>query len=124
MSNLLRCLKRVAAGGYAALILTSLLMMTSLLAACASQPEPVSAPSAPAVGQSEMPAVELCDTDAVQYAVGEPFDEANVHQWQSESGAQQVRVLRPDSVATMDHRPDRLNIHISESEVIESLRCG
>jgi len=35
-----------------------------------------------------------------------------------------VRVLRPGDMATMDHRPDRLNIHLDDQDVIEALRCG
>lgn len=92
-----------------------------LLSACASGPEPAHAPAPPAVGQSEGAA---CDSDAVQYAIGEPFDEANASQLQSESGARQVRVLRPNSAATLDYREDRLNIHLDRNDNIEALRCG
>ncbi|RUR53503.1 I78 family peptidase inhibitor [Vreelandella populi] len=68
--------------------------------------------------------MDSCDTAAISYAIGETFDEANVPQLQSESQSRQVRVLRPGDAATMDHRPDRLNIHIDSSENIEALRCG
>ncbi|MBR9764244.1 MAG: hypothetical protein GYB53_12135 [Rhodobacteraceae bacterium] len=35
-----------------------------------------------------------------------------------------VRVLHPESMATMDHRPERLNIHVSEDGTVTQLRCG
>ncbi len=34
------------------------------------------------------------------------------------------RVLRPDDAATMDFRPDRLNILLDEGRQIDGLRCG
>ena len=59
-----------------------------------------------------------------QYAIGAPFDEANVATLEEQSGARQVRVLRPGTAATMDYRDDRLNIHLESNDMIESLRCG
>ena len=85
----------------------------------AAPPPPTGAPGAANDDQSA-----TCDLAAVQYAVGESFDEAKVSQLQSESSARQVRVLRPGDMATMDHRPDRLNIHLDEQDMIEELRCG
>jgi hypothetical protein len=34
------------------------------------------------------------------------------------------RVLKPDSMATMDYSPDRLNIHTTDDGVILSQNCG
>ncbi|MBZ5485951.1 hypothetical protein HW452_00205 [Halomonas aquamarina] len=68
--------------------------------------------------------LEMCDAAAVDYALGEIFDEANLPQLQSESQSRQVRVLHPGDAATMDHRPERLNIHVDDDERIEALRCG
>lgn len=107
---------------------------TLLLSACASSQMPISpaeddvdaAPPPPTVttnGAGEEQA-SACDLDAVQYGIGEQFDEANVPQLQSDSKARQVRVLRPNDMATMDHRPDRLNIHLDDQDVIDALRCG
>lgn len=105
-----------------------------LLTACASSQMPISpagddvdaAPPPPTVTQngSSQEQADACDLGAIQYAVGEQFDEANVPQLQSDSSARQVRVLRPGDMATMDHRPDRLNIHLDDQDVIEELRCG
>lgn len=105
-----------------------------LLTACVSSQMPISpanddvdaAPPPPTVapnGTNDEQAA-ACDLDAIEYAIGKPFDEANVPQLQSESRAHQVRVLRPGDAATMDHRTDRLNIHLDGQDVIKELRCG
>lgn len=39
-------------------------------------------------------------------------------------GERPHRVLKPDSMATMDYLPDRLNIHTTEGGVILSQDCG
>lgn len=113
-----------------------------LLTACVSSQMPISpanddvdaAPPPPAVALngSGNEQATACDLGAIQYAIGEPFDDANgahlqkqlQRQLQSDSSARQVRVLRPGDMATMDHRPDRLNIHLDDQDVIEALRCG
>lgn len=114
--------------------LTLISACAMLLTACVSSQMPISpagddvdtAPPPPTVtpnGASQEQAA-ACDLDAIQYAIGESFDEANVSRLQSDSNARQVRVLRPDDMATMDHRTDRLNIHLDDQDVIEELRCG
>ncbi|HAA44804.1 MAG TPA: hypothetical protein DCE28_04775 [Halomonas sp.] len=109
-----------------------------LLTACVSSQMPISpanddvdaAPPPPtvALNGSGNEQATACDLEAIQYAIGEPFDDANgaqlQRQLQSDSSARQVRVLRPGDMATMDHRPDRLNIHLDDQDVIEALRCG
>ena len=92
---------------------------TMLLTACVSSQMPTIAPNDSSDDQAT-----ACDLEAIQHAIGEPFDEAKVSQLQSDSRARQVRVLRPGDAATMDHRPDRLNIHLDDQDVIEDLRCG
>lgn len=34
------------------------------------------------------------------------------------------RVLKPDSMATMDHKEDRLNIHVDEDGTVKNVRYG
>lgn len=107
---------------------------TMLLTACVSSQMPIStanddvdaAPPPPTVTSSNaaQEQASTCDLEAINYAIGESFDEAGASQLQSESGASQVRVLRPNDMATMDHRPDRLNIHLDDQDVIADVRCG
>ncbi|KAJ4353365.1 uncharacterized protein N0V89_005094 [Didymosphaeria variabile] len=37
---------------------------------------------------------------------------------------QEHRVLQPDSMSTMDHRPDRLNVHVDEQGTVKNVRYG
>ncbi len=105
-----------------------------LLTACVSSQMPIApandnvdaAPPPPTVtpnGASNQPAA-TCDLDAIHYAIGDAFEEAMILRLKGDSGAQQARVLRPGDAATMDHRPDRLNIHLDDQDEIEELRCG
>ncbi|WP_404375764.1 I78 family peptidase inhibitor [Vreelandella aquamarina] len=95
----------------------------TLLAGCSSAPDSTAAPKPPTVDQTT-PVSQACDANAVQYAIGAPFDEADVATLEEQSGARQVRVLRPGTAATMDYRDDRLNIHLESNGMIEALRCG
>lgn len=108
-----RCSKILLSGG-----------LLVLLSACASGSDAAKTSAANEAQDTPSTSMDICDTEAVSYAIGEAFDEANVPQLQSESQSRQVRVLRPGDAATMDHRPDRLNVHLNSSDDIEALRCG
>ena len=105
-----------------------------LLTACVSSQMPMSpatddvdsAPPPPTV-EASGPREEAggeCHLAAIQYAIGESFDDASRAELQRESNARHIRVLHPGDAATMDHRPDRLNIHLNDQDIIEELRCG
>jgi hypothetical protein len=82
----------------------------------------------PATGMEPVPADPAmpgaCNADAIQSLVGQPISDAVTEQARTESGSESVRVLRPGDAATMDFRPDRLNIELDGNDVIQSLRCG
>ena len=65
-----------------------------------------------------------CNADAVQALVGQEATEAVLEQAKTDSGARTVRALKPGEPATMDFRPDRLDVALDEKGVIQSLRCG
>ena len=65
-----------------------------------------------------------CNADAVQALVGQEATEAVLEQAKTDSGARTVRALKPGEPATMDFRPDRLDIALDENGVIQSMRCG
>lgn len=46
---------------------------------------------------------------------------AGLREWR---GDHKVRVLRPGQMVTMDYLPERLNIHVDESNVIRKFTCG
>lgn len=76
----------------------------------------------PAMGEPQM--IGGCDTEAAQAHVGQEATDAVVEQARIDSGAETVRVLAPGDAATMDFRPERLNIDVDDNNVIQSLRCG
>jgi hypothetical protein len=89
------------------------LLAPLLAAACATTPEiPDSGPTLPAAGE------DTCN--ARQYAglIGQPADNPRVP-----AESRSVRHLRPDSIATMDLRQDRLNVLIGSDGLIYALRC-
>ena len=65
-----------------------------------------------------------CNAEAVQQDLGQPLDGERVERLRQQAAATRVRVLAPDDMATMEHDPQRLTIHIDEAEAIERLSCG
>ena len=94
------------------------------LAACTSS-GPSSVPREPA---PEPPSVtqrgDTCGARTVQDRVGRDYSEALRAAIEEESGAAMLRVLRPGDAATMDHRPDRLNIRLDDDDRIQQITCG
>lgn len=76
----------------------------------------------PAMGEPQL--IGGCDAEAAQAHVGQEATDATVEQARIDSGAESVRVLAPGDAATMDFRPERLNIDIDDNNIIQTLRCG
>jgi hypothetical protein len=70
-----------------------------------------------------IPGVE-CNAGAVSALVGKTRSAEVEAEALKLSGAKAVRWLAPDSMATMDFRPDRLNLHLGTDGKIGSARCG
>lgn len=104
-----------------------LLMVASLgLVGCStgstgSQAEKDPAPLPPAMADDRQ---DMCDADAVQNLVGQDYQQSLDTQLLSDSGAATLRVLRPNTAATMDLRMDRLNVKLDDSDVITEVACG
>lgn len=81
-----------------------------------AQPAPEAAAVPPPVGN--------CDAAQVQGLVGTAFDEAAGTQAMQDANAQQLRVLKPEDMATMDFVGERLNIELDDKGVVSSVRCG
>lgn len=96
------------------------------LTACSGGPQAPAdkdpAPPPPRVTSEANP--DPCGGGPVQDRVGRSFSESLRDAIVAESGAERVRVLRPGDAATMDHRPDRLNIHLDDNDVIARIECG
>lgn len=65
------------------------------------------------------PRADACGASDLTYMVGKRAAEIDVS-----DTAETVRVIAPDSAVTMDHRPDRLNVHVDDDGVITKLTCG
>lgn len=108
------------------------LALAALLGGCAAQTGTLSAPSSPDVSAPPPPSVAggaqqnegTCQAGALASAVGETLSDERAQALRADSGARDVRVLAPDSMATMDYREDRLNIEVDEQGRITGLRCG
>jgi outer membrane PBP1 activator LpoA protein len=92
----------------------SLLVLLVLLAGCSSQP--------PAQSAAEI--TGDCSVEQVQVVLGQIASAEQIEQTQQQANAKFLRVLAPGDAATMDYNPQRLNIHIDESETITRLTCG
>ncbi|MBG7618556.1 peptidase inhibitor [Herbaspirillum sp. AP02] len=90
------------------------LTLGALLAACSASRESADAPSGPG----------LCDASRADHLIGENLSGYLERQAQAESGAADVRVLKPDDVATMEFNPRRLNLYIDPGKVIIKVACG
>lgn len=91
-----------------------------LLAACQSPTTATSpSPSTSASASASAPSDSGCGAQNRQQLVGtaaKALDESSLPPG--------TRVLYPNTLATTDYRPDRLNILVGESGKIETVRCG
>ncbi len=93
-------------------------LVAMMLAAAACATAPV-APEIPDNGPVlPSPMEDLCEARAHMDLIGEPATSPDVP-----PEGPGVRHLRPDTMATMDLRRDRLNVMIDKNGVIYALRC-
>ncbi|MDX2236331.1 MAG: I78 family peptidase inhibitor [Hyphomonadaceae bacterium] len=64
-------------------------------------------------------AEDTCNAAAFAALVGQP--ESAIDRAALPAGA---RVIAPNSMVTQDYRPDRLNIYVSTTGRVSSMRCG
>ncbi len=84
-----------------------LLAALALLAAC--QPEPPVA--SPAGGDG-------CGASRLAGLVGQRLDAVRLPE------GPEARIIGPDTIVTMDFRPDRLNVSVTEDGTIDRVYCG
>lgn len=65
-----------------------------------------------------------CTTGTIAWAIGRAATEEVVERARIESNSSEVRVIEPDQAVTLDHRQDRLNMHVNKLGAINSLTCG
>lgn len=107
------------------LIRFSALPLIAVLAACASTPpEPPTTGAVTGGNQPARPGTGKCNADAVQWAIGQPNNQANFDRIWKESGAGLIRPISPNQAVTMDFREDRVNVHLDASNKIVRISCG
>ncbi len=92
------------------------LILPLLLAACAPLPQPPGPVPAPAPASADP---GRCGAAERQRLVGAPATAL-----ERELILGQVRVIRPNSMVTMDYREDRINFEIDALERIARVYCG
>lgn len=65
-----------------------------------------------------------CTTESISWAIGMGATQDIVERARIESNSSEVRVIEPGQAVTLDHRQDRLNMHVNELGAINSLTCG
>lgn len=78
------------------------------------------APKPPQVGESE----DACGAERVQDRIGRHYDEALGESIHRDSGAADLRVIRPGHAYTMEYQSDRINVHLDQSGTITEIDCG
>lgn len=76
------------------------------------------APGAGGGGSPATPPEDACGASTLQGLVGQVYSPDMAPERDP-----QVRVIRPDTVVTMDFRADRLNIILDENDVVTDVRC-
>jgi hypothetical protein len=96
----------------------ALLAANLAVGACAHVPPPKPA-------EPRLPPSDACRAAKVEAWYGKAATAAVRAQIAKATGAARLRWLYPDSVVTMDYRPDRLNVTTDrKGDVIRSARCG
>ena len=113
-------------------------VVTALLACAVAACAPTPDEQQQAVDQAEQRAEEVaqpapatpevvagaCDDSQAQWAIGKTLTDAEVEQARTDSGAESVRTLKPDQMATMDFNDKRLNLDLDAAGVVTAVRCG
>jgi hypothetical protein len=92
-------------------LLTATAVLALAAGACQSPPGPRTA--APA-----------CNDTALQWAVGQPGDEATMRRLAAEAGPVLINPVGPASVLARDTRSDRLRVFLDAANTITAVRCG
>jgi hypothetical protein len=64
-----------------------------------------------------------CSATDLQWAVGQPGDEATMRRLSRESGAGLVNPITPTTIVSRDIRQDRLRVYLDAGNVITAVRC-
>lgn len=79
-----------------------------------------------APGMTRSPAQDhaRCDADKARFAVGEIFSPELADRAGRAAGARSTRKIEAGGPATMDLRPDRLNLEVDSRNIVHRVTCG
>ena len=66
----------------------------------------------------------ICTADGLDRFIGEPATQSLGAEILRASGASKLRWVSDGAMITMDHREDRVTVHLTSENKIEKLRCG
>jgi len=105
-----------------------LALLAAALSACATSEPPATEPSPPSTTAPAVPAPaepqSACKPEPAQQFVGQTATADVVEKARVAAGAQLVRTLKPGQVVTMEYHSSRLNLDVSDANVITGARCG
>ena len=93
-------------------------VLAGILAACSAQTPPAQNATPPTAAMEPS-----CGADQLGGYIGRKASDDVIAAITASRGDKPVRVLQPDSMVTMDYRPDRLNIDVDAKGIITGLRC-
>ncbi len=64
-----------------------------------------------------------CTDTQLQWAVGQPGNEANIRRLKQESGAGLLNPIGPATIVSRDIRQDRLRVYLDAGNTITAVRC-
>ena len=103
-----------------------------LLTACSGSGAPgAQAPGAPVPDSAQSRQVSSgqaprnqCDAQAAQFLVGQPFGVTTLEQARAAAGADEARMLRPNSIVTKELKLGRLNVVVDADQRVSRVHCG
>jgi hypothetical protein len=94
-------------------------LLAATFAGCAVAP-----PDVPDAPPPPVFAVEECDAQAAQVAVGQDYNEPLGEQARTRARAESLRTMRPGQMVTMEFNARRLSIDIDSDGKVVAARCG
>lgn len=97
------------------------------LAACTAPGAPADAAARSAMAEridSGQPPANRCDAAAAQFLVGQPFGADTLQRALAAAGADEARMLRPDSMVTKEYKIGRLNVVVDANQRVTAIHCG
>ena len=84
---------------------------------------------APAAGDppkiaANPPAAARCDAQPAQAMVGQALAQDTLARVQAATGAQEARLLRPDSMVTKEYKLGRVNVVVDANQRVVGIHCG